>query len=103
MFLLGYLVVLWAAAGVRLPTVRRLADDLGLAVNTVARADRELEAAGLVETRGRGGTVVTAGGDEAKERLVAAAQQYADLARKIGVGAEEALRAVGTAFNPAAS
>jgi DNA-binding transcriptional MocR family regulator len=45
-------------AGERLPTVRRLAADLGLAANTVARAYRELERDGLVATRGRNGTVV---------------------------------------------
>jgi DNA-binding transcriptional regulator YhcF (GntR family) len=88
-------------SGTRLPTVRRLADDLGLAVNTVARSYRELEAAGLVETRGRGGTVVTAGGDQAREQLLGAAQRYAALARAIGFSAEEALRVVGAAFNPA--
>lgn len=44
--------------GTRLPTVRRLAEDLGLAVNTVAKAYRHLEAEGHVETRGRNGTVV---------------------------------------------
>lgn len=44
--------------GDRLPTVRRLADDLGLAPNTVARAYRELEAEGLVVGRGRAGTFV---------------------------------------------
>ena len=33
--------------GTRLPTVRELAGELGLAVNTVARAYRELESAGL--------------------------------------------------------
>ncbi len=43
-----------------LPTVRQLAADLGINLNTVARAYRDLEAAGLVATvRGRG-TVVTA-------------------------------------------
>ncbi len=42
----------------RLPTVRQLATDLGLAANTVARSYRELELAGLVETRGRHGTFV---------------------------------------------
>ena len=47
-------------AGHKLPPVRTLAADLGLAVNTVARAYRELETAGLVETRGRLGTVITA-------------------------------------------
>ncbi|EKA62370.1 Histidine utilization repressor [Janibacter hoylei PVAS-1] len=40
--------------GERLPSVRQLAGDLGLATGTVARAYRELESAGLVVTR-RGG------------------------------------------------
>ena len=39
--------------GDRLPTVRALAADLGLAVNTVARAYKELEAGGHVTTRRR--------------------------------------------------
>jgi DNA-binding transcriptional regulator YhcF (GntR family) len=84
--------------GTRLPTVRQLATDLGLAVNTVARGYRELEAAGLVETRGRGGTVVTTGGDQARERLVTAAARYAALAREVGLSPDEALRLVGTAL-----
>lgn len=46
--------------GDRLPTVRTLAADLGIAAGTVARAYRELEAAGHVSTRRRLGTVVTA-------------------------------------------
>lgn len=45
-------------AGTKLPPVRRLADDLGLAPNTVARTYRELESAGLVVTSGRNGTQV---------------------------------------------
>jgi len=41
--------------GQRLPPLRQLASDLGLAVGTVGRTYRELEAAGLVESRrGRG-------------------------------------------------
>ena len=91
------------APGTKLPTVRQLANDLGLAVNTVARSYRELEAAGLVETRGRGGTVVTAGGDLARERVQQAAQRYAELARSLGLGSEEALRVVGAALNPASA
>jgi GntR family transcriptional regulator len=47
------------APGSRLPTVRSLAADLGIAAGTVARAYKELEVAGLVEARRRGGTVVT--------------------------------------------
>ena len=44
--------------GHRLPSVRQLAADLGLANGTVARTYRELELAGLVTTNGRRGTVV---------------------------------------------
>jgi DNA-binding transcriptional regulator YhcF (GntR family) len=88
--------------GTRLPTVRQLADDLGLAVNTVARGYRELETAGMVETRGRGGTVVTAGGDQARERLLAAAQHYAKVVRDVGLSPDEALRVVGTALDATA-
>lgn len=42
----------------RLPTIRQLAADLDLAANTVARAYRELETDGAIETRGRRGTYV---------------------------------------------
>jgi DNA-binding transcriptional regulator YhcF (GntR family) len=46
--------------GEGLPTVRQLAADLGINMNTVSRAYRALEASGLVSTvRGRG-TVVSA-------------------------------------------
>lgn len=46
------------AIGSRLPTVRSLAADLGIAAGTVSRAYKELEAAGLIESRRRNGTVV---------------------------------------------
>jgi DNA-binding transcriptional regulator YhcF (GntR family) len=46
-------------AGAKLPTVRGLAGDLGLAVNTVAKAYRALEADGVIETRGRAGSFVS--------------------------------------------
>ena len=84
--------------GTRLPTVRQLADDLGLAVNTVARAYRELEAAGLVETRGRGGTIVTPVGDQARARVQEAAQTYAAVARDLGISADEAVDLVRAAI-----
>ncbi len=47
--------------GTRLPTVRSLAADLGVAAGTVARAYKELESAGLVVTNRRQGTVVADG------------------------------------------
>ncbi len=44
----------------RLPTVRSLAADLGIAAGTVARAYKELEQAALITTGRRNGTVVAA-------------------------------------------
>lgn len=78
-------------AGTRLPPVRRLAEDLGLAANTVARAYRELDAAGVVETRGRRGTFVAAGGNRSRARLQAAAHEYAALAPELGCSADQAI------------
>lgn len=79
------------AAGSKLPTVRRLADDLGLAPNTVARCYRELERDGVIETRGRNGTVVAWSSDGAERGAQEAAQSFADRIRALGVDAERAL------------
>jgi DNA-binding transcriptional regulator YhcF (GntR family) len=81
--------------GTRLPTVRELAGQLGLAVNTVARTYRELEAAGIVETRGRFGTFV-ARVDPADAAMAAAAQAYLATARSLGLGKAEAVRYLDT-------
>lgn len=86
------------AAGARLPTVRGLATTLGLAPNTVARSYRELEAAGLVVTGGRNGTVVAAAGDRSRQRLADAAREYAQLATDLGVPRDAAAAIVTTAI-----
>lgn len=100
------------AAGTKLPPIRALADELGLAANTVARAYRELEAAGLVLTRGRLGTVVSPDGMAAASSqdrhpvgpsgsdpaLRLAAADYARAARAAGVPEGEALALVRDAF-----
>ncbi|SDD21232.1 GntR family transcriptional regulator [Actinokineospora iranica] len=86
------------AVGEKLPTVRKLAADLGLAANTVARAYRELEEAGLVETRGRLGTFVGAGGDRTLERARAAADEYAATAHSLGLDRAMALDIVQAAL-----
>jgi DNA-binding transcriptional regulator YhcF (GntR family) len=78
------------AAGTKLPTVRALADELGLAPNTVARAYRELETAGVIETRGRSGSFVALSTDAAERSLQEAAAVYADRARSLGVDAKRA-------------
>ena len=84
--------------GHRLPTVRRLAEDLGLATNTVARAYRELEQAGVVETRGRHGTFVAARGDTRDREARVAAQTYARRVRELGLDPDQALVVVRAAL-----
>ncbi len=83
--------------GTRLMTVRALAETLGIATNTVARAYRELEHAGVVTTRGRAGTVVN--GDGADRASKEAARSYAEVMRALGVGQDEALELVRRAFD----
>jgi DNA-binding transcriptional regulator YhcF (GntR family) len=83
--------------GTKLLTVRALAVTLGIAPNTVARAYRELEHAGVVTTRGRAGTVVN--GDGADRASKEAARSYADVMRALGVGQDEALDLVRRAFD----
>ena len=66
--------------------------ELDLAPNTVARAYRELEAAGVVDTRGRSGTFVA--GDEVDRAAREAAAAYARRVRELGLSRAEALALV---------
>jgi DNA-binding transcriptional regulator YhcF (GntR family) len=88
--------------GTRLPTVRAAAADLGLAVNTVARAYRELEADRVVVTRGRKGTFVRSaavdGTTDAAAALRGAAAGYAGVARTAGLTRAEAHRLLDEAW-----
>jgi DNA-binding transcriptional regulator YhcF (GntR family) len=91
------------APGERLPPVRELAVDLGLATNTVARAYRELEAVGVLVGRGRLGTFVADALPEppsdARARLADAARAYATRARQLGFDDAAALREVKRALH----
>ena len=72
------------ARGARLPSVRMLAVDLGLNVNTVARAYRDLERAGVVNTMPGMGTFVardTADGSIRRLGIPAIGAPLGDLAR----------------------
>jgi DNA-binding transcriptional regulator YhcF (GntR family) len=81
------------AQGTRLPTVRQLAGELGLAVNTVARAYKELEADRLIETRGRNGTFVLASRSQVDdEQTRIAAKGLVRAAREAGLSLPEATR-----------
>jgi GntR family transcriptional regulator len=85
------------SAGDRLPPVRQLAADLGLAAGTVARTYRELELAGYVRSRRGGGTRVapTAPSPSTPQRaLQDAASVYLERARALGVSPADALATV---------
>jgi DNA-binding transcriptional regulator YhcF (GntR family) len=85
-------------AGTKLPTVRGLADDLGLAPGTVARAYKELESDGVIETQGRRGTFVrsaAAGGDA----VTAAVTALVASARRDGLTLPETQRLVERAWS----
>ena len=81
-------------AGTRLPTVRALADEVGLAVNTVARVYRELESDGVIVTSGRRGTFVSPTAAASQPDVQAAAAAYVDTVRRAGLGITEAQRLV---------
>lgn len=91
--------------GVRLPTVRHLAEALGLAPGTVARTYRELEHEGIVEGRGRLGTFVVDEPPhseplrERRERVETAAHRFVFEVRQLGADLETARQAVEDAFS----
>jgi GntR family transcriptional regulator len=88
--------------GDRLPTIRALAGELGLAANTVSRAYKELETAGLILTRRRTGTVVLAPrGNAADAALRRSAASYAAAARQAGLDETEAVDLLRAAYREA--
>lgn len=83
--------------GVRMPAVRALAEQVGVAAGTAAKVYRELEAAGVLESRGRSGTFVAAP-DLGHAVLARAAEEFVELAARSGASADEACAAVRAAF-----
>jgi DNA-binding transcriptional regulator YhcF (GntR family) len=91
------------APGDRLPPLRQLAADLGLAVGTVARAYRELESAGLVSSRRGGGTRVCAAApslsDTERQRLLRHhARAFVQKAALLGADDQQILAAISRAL-----
>ena len=86
--------------GTKLPTVRQLATDVGLATNTAARVYRELDSDGLIVTQGRRGTFVSSGITEAGSVSAVAAQarvaasEFTKRARRLGLSRSEAAQLV---------
>jgi GntR family transcriptional regulator len=87
------------APGDRLPPLRQLAGDLGVAVGTVARSYRELEHEGLLTSRRGGGTRVTATGrapaTDRRQLLSGMAADFVTRAWRLGFTDEEIVRALG--------
>ena len=85
--------------GARLPTVRQLAADLGLAAGTVARAYKELEDARLITThRARGTHVTQNAAPSLPPEVRAAAASLAAAAHRHGLDLEAAIETVRTAW-----
>lgn len=85
--------------GTRLPTIRALASDLGLAPGTVAKAYAELEREGWVHTQGRRGTIVAEKRpDPTDDAMVRAANALAAIATTVPGGADHAHRALDVAL-----
>jgi len=87
-------------AGMNLPSVRTMASDLGVNLNTVARAYRILEEEGFVVIRDRAGAVVAPPGQVTDESTIAglAGELGSVLARmrQAGLSIEELWRRVET-------
>ncbi|MFO0810591.1 MAG: GntR family transcriptional regulator [Gemmataceae bacterium] len=86
-------------AGDELPTIRALAEDLLINPNTVARAYRELETAGVVSARRGAGTVVADNGSPLARRecldvLAGRIDALLAEARQMKVGTDELLELV---------
>ena len=84
--------------GARLPTVRKLAGELGLAANTVARTYRELERDEIIETRGRHGSFIAATGDATHKQAQLAASAFAERMLQLGIPADDALAMITAAL-----
>ncbi len=87
------------SAGEELPPIRVLAEKLVVNPNTVARAYRELETAGLVEKRRTAGTYVShAGSPLARgERMKILSERVDGLlaeARQLGIGVNEVIELI---------
>lgn len=84
--------------GTRMPAIRAMAADVGVAARTAAKVYSELEDAGLLEGRGRSGTFVT-DPDLTSAVLTRAAEEFAERAAGSGFTVDEAITAVRVAYS----
>lgn len=86
------------AATTRLPSIRQLAGDLGVAPGTVARAYGQLETAGLIVVTRSGARVGT--GLQLDVDFRNAARSFVDAARARSLTIEDALGTIRASWNP---
>lgn len=82
------------AKGEKLPSVRQVALDLGVATGTVAKVYKLLEREGLVISRAGGGTRVSGNVTAPSAQVLRAARNLANVASEHGVSLETAIEAV---------
>ncbi len=84
--------------GTRLPTIRQLAADLGLAKGTIERAYELLEGDTVIERHGRNGSYVSDMAQSTEHELTVALEVAAEalviVARQLGASEEATLHAV---------
>lgn len=76
----------------RLPSVRQLAKDLGVAPGTVAKAYKALEAEGFLSGRTGGGTRVSRSAATTPRPVLEAARRLAETSTRTGTGLDETVR-----------
>jgi DNA-binding transcriptional regulator YhcF (GntR family) len=90
-------------AGSRLPSVRDLAEGVGVATMTVVSVYGKLKEAGLIETRGKAGTFVAEveglPGHDALRRLNRAIDDLLDMGHSLGIDAQRIAELIGVRGN----
>ncbi len=79
-------------AGERLPSVRQLARDLGVAPGTVAKAYRALESDGYVDARAGGSTRVSPKASTTPRRVIEAARHLSEVSTSEKTSLDETIR-----------
>lgn len=90
--ILGLITTGLLAAEQRLPSVRQLASDLGVAPGTVAKAYRTLESEGFLVTRIGSGTRVSTKASVTPGSVLSAATRLAMASKSESVDLEETIR-----------
>lgn len=88
----GLIVTGQLAANDRLPSVRQLAKDLGIAPGTVAKAYKALEAEGFLTARTGGGTRVSSNATTTARPVLDAAHHLANTAVRTGTSLNDITR-----------